>query len=181
MKNISHCVMYIVKVLKNCTGKHILGNSPKMYLLDNWDLLNQSWNQIKVLACILPYNLAHTLTINVKIILQPERHWRSVQDEKKDTRTSVLQKQLTYMSPLKVFVSTGSSQEASSSNAIAQFSNTEFSDTVEIVKQITTSKKLASNLKHTLTSRKIYQQPKIGKLIDPSINYIGYAQLSWVH
>ena len=35
--------------------------------------------------------------------------------------------------------------------------------------------KLAPTLKRTLASRKTYQQPKIDKLINPSINFVGYA------
>ena len=108
------------------------------------------------------------------MILRPEKHWRSVHEEKKGTRKSVLQKQLTYV-PLKFSSSTASSEEASSSNAIAHSSNTETSDAVEIVKQIKTSKKLAPTLKRTFASRKTYQQPKIDKLIDTSINFVGYA------
>ena len=67
------------------------------------------------------------------------------------------------------------SEKPGTSNAIAYSSNSGTSDAVEIVKQIKTSKKLAPTLKHTLASRKTYQQPKIDKLIDPPINVVGHA------
>ena len=60
--------------------------------------------------------------------------------KKKGKRTSVLQKQLTYV-PLKSLSSTVFSEEARSSNAGAHSFNTETSDAAEIVKQIKTSKK----------------------------------------
>ena len=66
-------------------------------LIDNQDLLTQSWNQIKALGCFLPNDPAHTPHINTKKILQPEKHWCSVHNEKKGKRNSVLQKQLTYV------------------------------------------------------------------------------------
>ena len=143
-------------------------------LIDYWDSLSQSWNQTEVLACILPNDPAHTQYVNAKMILRPENHWRSVHEEKKGTKKSVLLKQLTYVS-LKSVSSTAFSEEVSSSNAIAHSSNSETSDAVEIVKQIKTSKKLAPSLKRVLASRKTYQQPKIDKLIEPSINFVGYA------
>ena len=51
---------------------------------------SQSWNQINVLGCILSNDPAHTLYINVKMILKPEKHWLSVRKEKKGTRKSAV-------------------------------------------------------------------------------------------
>lgn len=82
-----------------------------------------------------------------------------VYEEKKGLKKSVSQKQLTYATPPQYSSSTASLKEASSSNASAQYINTESSDAAHIAKQAKTSKKPASTLKHTLASRQAYQQP----------------------
>ena len=59
----SYCEAYPEKLPKDVS----LSN-----LIDNWDLLSKSWNQLKVLGCILLNDTACTLCINInaKMILQ---------------------------------------------------------------------------------------------------------------
>ena len=80
-----------------------------------------------------------------------------------------------YLCPPYVFIFNNNFRGGNLSNAIAHFSNSQTSDAVEIVKQIKTSNKLAPTLKCTLTFRRTYQQANIDELINPSINFVGYA------
>ena len=80
-----------------------------------------------------------------------------------------------YLCPPYVFIFNSNFRGGNLSNAIAHFSNSQTSDAVEIVKQIKTSNKLAPTLKCTLTFRRTYQQANIDELINPSINFVGYA------
>ena len=83
---------------------------PLSSLIDNCDSLSQSWNQIEVLRCILPNDPVHILNSNAKMVLRPEQHWCSVQEENNSMRKSISQKQLTYV-PVKSSSSTASSHE----------------------------------------------------------------------
>ena len=126
--------------------------------------MSQSWNQIEVLACILPNDPAHTLHVNEPIMesnrgsclhlsqrscSQPtcQRHndlatrkTLAVFLRRKEGCEEICIAKTTYV-PHKSLSSTVFSEEATSSDAVAH--------AVEIVKQITTNKKLAPTSKRT--------------------------------